>query len=357
MKAQNNSRYLLSHAVSKGVIKGMLQDWRTVLHVGANKLNDCVLTLSFSLPTIKSLLQIVDKHMLMANQDIGEMFLGFYLHPNTVKFACIDIALLELPKEDYPHQWMCWTGNLMGFKAPPYNLVHMYLVTEEVIWGDCHDKSIPFQWEHLRLNLPGTRTYKPSQAWISKCRADESLASNFVCFVDNQQLAAATCQRIIEAGHTTSTRKSCLGIQDALCKIRAYHGLQCPGARARTNVCIEEGVRVMVLMSQEEWDQLKAICVHRLDMLQQGKAELEYKRLLSDWGFLVYVTQTYPGMKPYLKEFNLLLETWSGGRDSERWKTRTQESKSEDDDPPHLNMGEVKRTLLTEVITGRTNEG
>jgi hypothetical protein len=61
-------------------------------------------------------------------------------------------------------------------------------------------------------------------------------------------------------------------------------------------------------------------------------------------------------MKPYLKGFHLLLETWRGERDSERWKARTQESESEDDDPPHLDMGEVKRMLLTEVTTGRTNE-
>jgi hypothetical protein len=82
-------------------------------------------------------------------------------------------------------------------------------------------QSNTFQWEHLRLNLPGTKTYKPSQAWISKRRADESLASNFVCFVDNQQVAAASSQHIIEVGHAISTRKSYLGIQDALRKIRA----------------------------------------------------------------------------------------------------------------------------------------
>jgi hypothetical protein len=73
-------------------------------------------------------------------------------------------------------------------------------------------------------------------------------------------------------------------------------------------------------------------------MLQQGKTKLEYKRLLSDWGFLVYVTQANPGMKQFLKGFHLLLETWRGGRDSEGWKARTQDSESEGDDPPHLNM-------------------
>jgi hypothetical protein len=87
-------------------------------------------------------------------------------------------------------------------------------------------------------------------------------------------------------------------------------------------------------------------------MLQQGKTKLEYKRLLLDQGFLVYATQAYSGMKPFLKGFHLLLETWRGGRVSDQWKARTQESESEDDDPPHLDMREVKRMLLTEVTTG-----
>jgi hypothetical protein len=302
-------------AVPKEIINRVIQDWRTVFHAGANKLNVCMWTLSFSLLTIDSLLQIVDEHTLMADRDMGEMFLNFNLNPDTVKFACIDIVPLKIPKEDYPHRWMCWTCNLMGLKASPYSLVRMYFVTGEIIWRDRHNRSNAFQWEHLHLNLPGTRTYKPSQAWISKCRADKSLDSNFVCFVDNTRVAAANSQHIIKGGHAISTHKSYLGLQDTQHKIRAYHGSRCPGAWAGTNVCIEEGVGVVVLTSQEKWDQLKAICAHWLDVLQQGKTELDYKKLLLDWDFLVYVTQAYPGLKPYLKGFYLLLETWRGSRD------------------------------------------
>ncbi len=36
--------------------------------------------------------------------------------------------------------------------------------------------------------------------------------------------------------------------------------------------------------------------------------ELDYKRLLSDREFMVYVMQAYLGMKPYLKGFHLSLE-------------------------------------------------
>ena len=44
--------------------------------------------------------------------------------------------------------------------------------------------------------------------------------------------------------------------------------------------------------------------------------------MLSDRGFLVYVTRTYPAMVPYLKGFHLTIEMWRGGRDPEGWKLR-----------------------------------
>jgi hypothetical protein len=105
----------------------------------------------------------------------------------------------------------------------------------------------------------------------------------------------------MEAGHTISTRESYLGLQDALRKVRAPRGLKRPGAWAGTNVCIEEGLGVVVLTSQEKWDQLKSICSFWLEIIDQGVKELGYKCLLSDWRFMVYVMQAYPGMKPYSK--------------------------------------------------------
>ncbi len=38
--------------------------------------------------------------------------------------------------------------------------------------------------------------------------------------------------------------------------------------------------------------------------------ELAHKELLSDRGFLVYVTRTYPALVPYLKAFHLTIEMW-----------------------------------------------
>jgi hypothetical protein len=121
--------------VPTGIINGVVQDWRTVFHTGANKLNDCEWIPLLRLQTINSLLRIADKHTLMANWDMGGVFLNFNLHPYTVQFACFNIEALDFTSKECPHQWMCWTHNLMGFKVPPYNSVRICLVAEEIIWG------------------------------------------------------------------------------------------------------------------------------------------------------------------------------------------------------------------------------
>ena len=74
----------------------------------------------------------------------------------------------------------------MGFKPSPYNSVRMQLISEEIIQGNRLDKENSFQWQDVRLNLPGTVEYNPNQSWISKRRDDGSLASGFVCFIDDQ---------------------------------------------------------------------------------------------------------------------------------------------------------------------------
>jgi hypothetical protein len=300
-------------AIPKG-----LQDWRIVFHAGANQLNNSVWAPSFCLPTVNLLLCIVDKETLMQDMDVGKTLLNFQLHPNTIKFAVVDLGPLEYTAEECSHCWMCWTHNLMGFRPSPYNSIRMYFIAKEVIRGDQHDPTNAFQWDTILLNFPGTREYSPSLlAWISKRRSDGSLASDFVCFVNNLQVMGKERDRVIEGGHTISTRESWLGIQDALRKLRCWGGTRRQGAWAGALVCIEEGFGVVVPTSQEKWDCMKSICKHWLDLLNQGKMELNFKQLRLDLGFMVYVTQAYPSLKPYLKGFHLSLEMWRDGQDSE----------------------------------------
>ncbi len=223
--------------------------------MGGNELNEHVWALLFCLPSINLLLRIIDGQSLMSDRDMGDMFHNFPLHANTVKFTAIDlVAPLELGPEECKHRWVCWKRNLMGFKSSPYNSIWTYLVDEEIIRGDGHDHMNAFQWSSIMLNLPGTLGYQPSAAWISKRRADKSLASNMVCFMDDQRLMGSSEERVKEAGHTVSTQESYLGLQDALRKVRAPKEVCQPGAWAVANICIGDNGEVMVLTSQEQWD-------------------------------------------------------------------------------------------------------
>ena len=139
---------------------------------------------------------------------MGDMFHNFQLHDNTVESTAIDLRPLELDKSKYPQRYMCWQRSLMGFKLSPYNCIRMYLVAKEVIQGDWRDHRKTFQWESLMLNLPGDPSYSLSQAWITKRWADNSHASDFVFFVDDQRLTGEGKERILEAGHALSTRES-----------------------------------------------------------------------------------------------------------------------------------------------------
>jgi hypothetical protein len=201
-------------AVPKGIINGEVQDWRTVFHAGANKLNNVVWIPSFGLPTVNSLLCIMDIQSLMEDRDAEEMFLNFHLHINATRYAGIDIGPLDFTIKECPYCWVCWTQNFMGFQPSPYNSIRMFLIAEEVIRGDRHDPSNAFQWDSTLFNLPGTKGYNPSVAWISKHRTDDSLASNFVTFVDNLRVVAQGQVRVTEAGHTVSIKEAYLGIRE-----------------------------------------------------------------------------------------------------------------------------------------------
>ncbi len=226
-------------AVPKGVIDNVVQDWRIVFHARVNKLNDSVWAPLFCLPTVNSLLRITDEKSLVRDQDLGEMFLLFQLHPNTAKFTAINLGPLEFSAKECAHCWMCWSRNLMGFKSSPYNSIRMYLVSEEIIQGDHHDPNNAFQCHSILLNLPGMRGYKPALSWILKCRNNGTLASDFACFVDDLQITGQGRWQVREAGHAISLRQSYLGIQDTLRKLRSADGTQRLGAWAGVNVCVE----------------------------------------------------------------------------------------------------------------------
>jgi hypothetical protein len=190
--------------------------------------------------------------------------------------------------------------------------------------------------------------------WVSKQRKDGSLASDFVCFVVDLRITRHGQERVVEAGHTISTRESYLGIQAALQKLKFLEGTKTPGAWAGAFMCIDNNIGVSVLTSQEKRDRMKNTCRFWLELPNQGISELDHKRLRSDRGFMVYIVQAYPWMKPYLKGFYLLLEKWRNSCDSEGWMICARPASEEDEMGGNTSeedsFNEIKIQLLTHSL-------
>jgi hypothetical protein len=145
---------------------------------------------------------------------------------------------------------------------------------------------------------------------------------------------------VIEAGHTISMRESWVGVQDA--------------EMSGVSVCINNDLGVVVLTSQEKWDCMKCICRFWLDLLNQGISKLEHKQLRSDQGFMVYMAQAYPWMKPYVNGFHLLLEKWRDSCNNERWKIQARPTLEDKDTrgntPEEGSFDDIKIQLLTHSL-------
>ena len=329
-KAKSMIKYF---AVPKGE-----DDIRMVYDATANHLNECVWVPSFWLPTIDSLLRTLDKYSWMTDRDVGDMFLNFRLHWKVRPFTGVDLSSLYDSPNDPGPRWAVWDRNLMGFAALPYCSVKMALVVEEVCRGDRHEEGVgadgkelnPFQWRYVRLNLPGTKDYDPCTSWISKIRGDGRVACDILSFVDDERVVGPDGDLTWQASHKLASTQSYLGMQDAGRKARLCS--KQPGAWAGAIVHIVDALGVCVLTSVEKWLKLREILEKWSDRMieQRGEEEikLSHKELLSDRGFLVYVTRTYPAMVPYLKGFHLTIEMWRGGRDSEGWKLKEENVES-----------------------------
>jgi hypothetical protein len=187
--------YIKYFAVPKGE-----DDIRLVYDATANKLNECVWVPSFWLPTIKSLVCGFDSNSWMTDRDVGDMFLNFQLHEDVVPYMGVYLSTLYDKPEDPGPRWAFWDRNLMGFAAYPYNAIKMALVAKEVCKGNCHETGMgsdgkelnPFQWDWIKLNLPGSKDYDPCVTWISKRQDDGRIACNYYMLVDDKRVNGPT---------------------------------------------------------------------------------------------------------------------------------------------------------------------
>ena len=303
-------------AVPKGT-----NDVRMVYDGTACGFNDAVWVPNFGLPTINTLLRGTGPNTWMVDLDIGDMFLNFMLHFLARTYVGIDITKLSDDTLDDVNDktvWLQWSRCAMGLKTSPHQAIKAVLFAEEFIKGFPTVSSNPFQYHHVNLNIPGSASYDPSKAWYSVADVNDNIAVLLAIYVDDQRIHSPTEKGAWEAAHVLATRESYLGIQDAARKRRppSKAAGAWAGSIIRTN-----SQTVGKMISQDRWTKTKSILGkwnHRLHVNDEPKLDL--KELLSDRGFLIYVSRTYTTMTTFLKGFHLTIESWREDRDDDGWK-------------------------------------
>jgi len=292
-------------------------DIRMVFDGTKSGLNEALFAPWFFLPTVNTMLRSVDDSYWGADNDYGEMFLNFWLHPDLRKYCGVDLThtFPDEVEDNAKVFWEAWWRNAMGLSPSPYASCQMGTRLKRLMLGDRHDKENVFRWDQVVLNLPGSADYDPTKPWVYKSRKDGSIAADIHKYVDDARETAPTEPEVDLASSRVAKLAAYFGCQDAARKRR--NSSQTPGAWA--GACVEattEGVYKTV--SQERWDKTKQHLEQIETWLEDGT--LPHKELERIRGFLVYVSLTYTLMAPYLKGLHLTLENWRPDRDEDGWR-------------------------------------
>ena len=151
----------------------------------------------------------------------------------------------------------------MGLRDSPYRSLQLMIKAKYLAYGHRNDKSNPFHWDHITLNLPGAPDYNPTLPWVMKVRFDDHLACEIYIYVDDGRITGwckLACWR--------ATRRFCsvlcfLGIQDASRK--RTEPVPDPGPWAGTVVHTMGGVNATV--TEAKWEKTRALILELQELL------------------------------------------------------------------------------------------
>ena len=303
-------------SVSKGT-----HDVRMVYDGTKSGLNAVLFAPWFALASVDSMLRSVGPGYWSADNDYGEMFLNFWLHPELRKYCGVDLTGLfpdEAAQTEGLKLWEAWARCAMGLRPSPYQAVQTGLQLKHIAMGNRSDPKNVFRWQTVRLNLPGCAEYDPTLPWVSKVREDASIAADVHQYVDDIRVTSATEEEAWLASSKVAKTAAYHGCQDAARKRRPPRLL--PGAWAGAIIETTEDA-VYKRVSQERWEKTQASVNQVATWLNSStRARIPRKDLERIRGFLVYVALTYTIMTPYLRGIHLTLESWRPDRDEDGWR-------------------------------------
>ncbi|KAL7576144.1 hypothetical protein ACA910_004804 [Epithemia clementina (nom. ined.)] len=263
------------------------------------------------------MLRSVETTTWSTNNDFGEMFLNFWLHPELRKYTGIDLTgifkeelLHPLSEEKHCKKqrmlWETWNRCAMGLLPSPYQATQSAQRVKRLALGDRDDPLNVFRWSKVVLNLPGNEGYDPTRPWVYRVRKDGVIAADVHPYVDDMRETGPTEEDAWKAASKIAKTAAYFGLQDAARKRRPPSTT--PGAWAGAVIeSTSEGVYKLV--SQERWEKVRS----HISMLRDwadSKAPINRKALERIRGYLVYVSLTYGMMVPYLKGLHLTLKSW-----------------------------------------------
>jgi len=295
-------------------VKKGADDIRVVWSETEVGVNDAVFAPTFFLPTCGTVTRRMPNNAWMGDFDVGEMFHNYMLHQSDWSTHGVNFP----PElwEEFGAKTGRWERLPMGFCPSPYMAGRMMLRALELAKGDPKDPENPFGFVEVRLNLPMSPDYDPTEPRVSKLNAKGEPAGDGIPYVDDGRGIGRT------RGHGRAVmRKLCseiqhLGNQDSARK-RREEAMRA-GAWAGSVIFTDKGVARRFL-TQERWDKLQSKIDWLLEALDNEKG-IPYKEFLSARGFLVYASMTYEFLVPFLKGVHLTADFWREGRGADGWK-------------------------------------
>ena len=313
--------------ISKGVVRSLINcfavekgsdDIRLVYDGTKSKLNAAVFAPNFYLPFLDSVLMWVNVDSWLADLDLGEMFLNYFLDKRIRAFSGVDLTKF-LDEESEKSNWERWNRTFMGFCPSPYLCCKFFGWTVDIIYGDRWDQNNPYRWDCVRTNFPGSPSYDPTQPRLCKM-IGEIIAAILEVFVDDIRTVGGSMMRCRDATRRASQLLQYLGQQDAARKYRPPHTT--PGPWCGSFIAIRNR-SVWVYVSGEKWNKAKKFVLELASIIDKGPQEkIPFKFLERGRGFMVYFCRTYVSFVPYLKGIHLTLDSWRVNRDEEGWKEK-----------------------------------
>ena len=103
----------------------------------------------------------------------------------------------------------------MGLRLSPYQCTQGGKWMPEVAMGDPQDPQNVFCWDRVKLNLPGSVEYEPSEPWVLLQQKDGSLAAFVVLFVDALRVIAGSKEECWKGVCQVASIFNHLGVQNA----------------------------------------------------------------------------------------------------------------------------------------------